>query len=73
MRPLFITLVIGILSHLSNAQSTEDDGMFTSSVDLERLLSTEAELVKSLKDYVKLEELRIVKLKQWAMINNTRY
>jgi hypothetical protein len=64
MRPLFITLVIGILSHLSNAQSTEDDGMFTSSVDLERLLSTEAELVKSLKDYVKLEELRIVKLKQ---------
>ena len=30
-----------------------DDGIFTSSTDLEKLLSTEAEVVKALKDYVK--------------------
>lgn len=43
--------------------STEADGMFTSSADLERLLSTEAELVRALKDYVQLEEDRLTKLK----------
>merc|ERR1711953_859736 len=39
--------------------------MFTSSTDLERLLSTEAELVKALKDYVQLEEDRIIKVKRY--------
>jgi len=42
-----------------------DDGIFTSSTDLEKLLSTEAEVVKALKDYVKVEEDRIIKVKQY--------
>lgn len=44
--------------------NSENDGMFTSSADLERLLSNEADLVKALKDYVQIEEDRIIKLKR---------
>ena len=48
----------------SNSGTIESDGMFTSSTDLERLLSTEAELVRALKDYVSQEEKRLVKLRK---------
>ena len=44
--------------------ASEDDGLFTSSSDLESLLTTETELVKALKDYVQIEEDRIIKVKQ---------
>ena len=45
-------------------KSIESEGMFTSSTDLERLLSTEAELVRALKNYLQQEEERLVKLKR---------
>lgn len=48
----------------SKAQITENDGMFTSTTDLERLLFTEAELVRALKNYVQQEEQRLVKIRQ---------
>ena len=48
----------------SSSGTIESDGMFTSSTDLERLLSTEAELVRALKDYVSQEEKRLVKLRK---------
>ena len=41
-------IIYGVL-----ASDFGDDGIFTSSTDLEKLLSTEAEVVKALKDYVK--------------------
>ena len=47
------------------ASSDGSDGLFTSSADLERLLDTEAELVRALKDYVKVEEDRIIKIKRY--------
>ena len=44
--------------------SQEEDGMFTSSTDLNMLLDTEAELVDKLNTYVNEEEIRIEKLKK---------
>jgi hypothetical protein len=44
--------------------SQEEDGMFTSSTDLNMLLDTEAELVDKLNTYVAEEEIRIEKLKK---------
>ena len=58
----FTTIFLTINS--SKAQITENDGMFTSTTDLERLLFTEAELVRALKNYVQLEEQRLVKIRQ---------
>ena len=42
--------------------------MFTSTIDLKRLVSTEAEIVKALKDYVQVEEDRIIKIKQYIEV-----
>ena len=58
----FTTFLLTINS--SKAQITENDGMFTSTTDLERLLFTEAELVRALKNYVQQEEQRLVKIRQ---------
>ena len=58
----FTTILLTINS--SKAQITENDGMFTSTTDLERLLFTEAELVRALKNYVQQEEQRLVKIRQ---------
>ena len=58
----FTTILLSINS--SKAQITENDGMFTSTTDLERLLFTEAELVRALKNYVQQEEQRLVKIRQ---------
>ena len=58
----FTTILLTINS--SKAQITENDGMFTSTTDLERLLFTEAELVRALKNYVQKEEQRLVKIRQ---------
>ena len=61
---LFVVLLISFLG-LSRASSDDgSDGLFTSSSDLESLLDTEAELVRALKDYVKVEEDRIIKIKR---------
>ena len=60
---LLAVLLISLLG-LSEASSDWDDGLFTSSSDLESLLDTEAELVRALKDYVKVEEDRIIKIKR---------
>ena len=60
---LLAVLLISLLG-LSEALSDGDDGLFTSSSDLESLLDTEAELVRALKDYVKVEEDRIIKIKR---------
>ena len=61
---LFVVLLISLLG-LSDASSDDgSDGLFTSSSDLESLLDTEAELVRALKDYVKVEEDRIIKIKR---------
>lgn len=60
---LLAVLLISLLG-LSEASSDGDDGLFTSSSDLESLLDTEAELVRALKDYVKVEEDRIIKIKR---------
>jgi len=48
--------------------SQDEDGLFTSSIDLQSLLDTESELVNKLNDYVTAETARIEKLKK--MIKN---
>lgn len=58
-----VSLLVFLVILKLTQSATETDGMFTSSADLERLLSTEAELVRALKDYVHLEEDRLQKLK----------
>lgn len=45
------------------ASTSENDGMFTSTTDLEHLLSTEAEVVNALQDYIRQEEDRLSKLR----------
>ena len=57
---IFLVSLFGLVS----ASSDGTDGLFTSSTDLERLLDTEAELVRALKDYVEKEEDRIIKIKR---------
>ncbi len=68
--PFFVaaTVIFFVLCTTTGTRSetdVENDGMFTSSTDLERLLSTEAELVRALKDYVEQEEDRIAKLRRY--------
>ena len=63
MELVWICLVSSIFG-LVSASSDGTDGLFTSSADLERLLDTEAELVRALKDYVEKEEDRIIKIKR---------
>ena len=65
MNPWIIAIVSSFLV-LNSVKliSTENEGMFTSTTDIERLLSTEAELVIALKSYVKQEEQRLVKLRR---------
>ena len=46
------------------SQSSDSDGIFTSNVDLQRLLKTEEEIVRELHDYISEEEQRLDKLKQ---------
>jgi len=62
---LVISIYISSLNGLIAASGIGDDGMFTSTIDLKRLVSTEAEIVKALKDYVQVEEDRIIKIKQY--------
>ena len=59
----FVLISTTILRSQSSESSAGGDGMFTSSADLERLLGTEAELVRALKDYIVQEEDRIAKLR----------
>jgi len=54
---IFITIV-------SATEYSDDDGLFTSSVDLEGLLGTEAELVEKLENYIQGEYDRIHKLEK---------
>lgn len=62
---LLAVLLISLLASLSEASDNDgNDGLFTSSSDLESLLDTEAELVRALNDYVKVEEDRIIKIKR---------
>ena len=62
---LLAVLLISLLASLSEDSDNDgNDGLFTSSSDLESLLDTEAELVRALKDYVKVEEDRIIKIKR---------
>ena len=65
MNPWIIAIVSSFLV-LNSVKliSTENEGMFTSTTDIERLLSTEAELVIALKSYVQQEEQRLVKLRR---------
>ena len=59
---LLILSSLLFISSLVKASDTE--GLFTANRDLVDLLLTEAELVKGLKEYIKTEEERIVKLKE---------
>ena len=61
---IFLIQSVQSLEGTVSSGTIESDGMFTSSTDLERLLSTEAELVRALKDYVSQEEKRLVKLRK---------
>ena len=61
---LFVVLLISFLGLCRASSDDGSDGLFTSSSDLESLLDTEAELVRALKDYVKVEEDRIIKIKR---------
>ncbi len=55
--------------------STDDDvdsgGLFTSNADLQDLLWTEVELVRSMKDYIKKEEQKLDKLRQSVHVSIT--
>ena len=44
--------------------SEDSEGIFTSNTDLQSLLWTEKELVKSLKEYIKAEELKLEQLRK---------
>ena len=61
---LLAVLLISLLGLSEASDNDGNDGLFTSSSDLESLLDTEAELVRALKDYVKVEEDRIIKIKR---------
>ena len=59
------SLVLLVALLCSSCHTLEDsDGIFTSNVDLQRLLKTEAEIVRELHSYIKEEEIRIDKLKK---------
>jgi len=61
------SLVLLVALLCSSCHTLEDsDGIFTSNVDLQRLLKTEAEIVRELHSYIKEEEIRIDKLKKYV-------
>ena len=57
-------LMVSTCCHILSASDLPSDGIFTSNVDLQRLLKTEEEIVRELHSYIKEEELRIDKLKK---------
>ena len=59
-----LVLVLALVCSSCQTLETESDGIFTSNVDLQRLLKTEAEIVRELHSYIIEEELRIDKLKK---------
>jgi len=58
MRATLLTILVSL------ATALEEDGMFTSTTDLQHLLNTESELVNKLNEYVAEETERIDKLKR---------
>jgi hypothetical protein len=59
-----ITLVLQGSNQILAFSSIDSDGIFTSNQDLVDLLSTEAQLVTSLKNYIQLEKNRLEKLEE---------
>jgi len=64
MLATFILIFICGLDRTQAFSSLDSEGLFTSSQDLIDLLSTEAELIKSLKSYIHLEQSRLEQLKE---------
>ena len=66
-RVILLSLVSLLSGHILSSEGQEtgdDEGIFTSNVDLQRLLRTEETIVRELHSYIKDEEQRIDKLKK---------
>ena len=66
-RVILLSLVSFLSGHILSSEGQEtgdDEGIFTSNVDLQRLLRTEETIVRELHSYIKDEEQRIDKLKK---------
>ena len=57
------TIVLTLLVYAQLSSSEDNEGIFTSNVDLQRLLQTEEQIVRELHEYIHEEELRLSKLK----------
>ena len=67
-RVILLSLVSLLSGHILSSEGQEsgdDEGIFTSNVDLQRLLRTEETIVRELHSYIKDEEQRIDKLKKY--------
>ena len=60
-----VSLLSGHILSSEGQESGDDEGIFTSNVDLQRLLRTEETIVRELHSYIKDEEQRIDKLKKY--------
>merc|ERR1712226_371836 len=61
----FLTIFLFAIVEISTVNSdNQNDGLFTSNIDLQDVLRTENELVRYLEDYIKQEEKKIEKLRQ---------
>lgn len=63
---LLLLIVAAFLFEAAVAGSDDDEGIFTSNIDLQRLLVTEAEILNELKEYIAREEIRIAKLRNYV-------
>ena len=62
--PFISLLLLAILASADSASDQTYEGIFTSNTDLQSVLYTEAELIKTLNLYIRAEEERLDKLRK---------